>query len=77
VRKHKNSTERKLPNSDKNILPFGGFNFCHPLSKKSDSISLIDKHSGKRVTTIGFGYSEIFSCPLAIFSIEKSSPAKV
>jgi len=57
----------KITHSDKNISPFGGFNFCYDFLKKSGLPNLIDEHLGKRVLTKGFDYSEIFTNHLAIF----------
>lgn len=57
----------KITQSDKNITPFGGFNFCHELFKKTGLPDLIDSHLGKRVNTVGFDYSDIFTNHMAIF----------
>lgn len=57
----------KITHSDKNITPFGGFNFCQDLLCKSGIPNLIDNHLGKRVTYAGFDYSDILSNHLAIF----------
>ncbi len=57
----------KITQSDKNITPFGGFNFCYELFKKTGLPELIDRHLGKRVTRVGFDYSDIFTNQMAIF----------
>jgi len=57
----------KITQSDKNITPFGGFNFCHELFKKTGLPGLIDSYLGKRVITVGFDYSDIFTNHMAIF----------
>ena len=57
----------KITQSDKNITPFGGFNFCYELFKKTGLPQLIDNHLGKRVSTFGFDYSDIFTNHMAIF----------
>lgn len=57
----------KITNSTEKITPFGGFNFCHKLLKDSGLPQLIDNQLGKRVTTIGFDYSDIFANHMAIF----------
>jgi hypothetical protein len=67
VCKQTKSEEMKITQSDKNITPFGGFNFCYELFKKTGLPELIDRHLGKRVTRIGFDYSDIFTNQMAIF----------
>ena len=57
----------KITQSEEKITPFGGFNFCHELFVKTGLPQLIDNHLGKRVKTIGFDYSEIFTNHMAIF----------
>ncbi len=57
----------KITQSDKNISPFGGFNFCYNLFQKSGIPQLIDQHLGKRVALAGFDYSDIFTNHMSIF----------
>ncbi len=57
----------KITHSDKNITPFGGFNFCHDLLCKSGIPNLVDNYLGKRVKYAGFDYSDILSNHLAVF----------
>ena len=57
----------KISQSNKNISPFGGFNFCYDLFQKSGIPHLIDKYLGKRVLLSGFDYSEIFTNHMSIF----------
>ena len=57
----------KITQSDKNITPFGGFNFCHEFFKRTGLPGLIDSHLGKRVIAVGFDYSDIFTNHMAIF----------
>src|SRR5680860_642249 len=57
----------QITNSEENITPFGGFNFCHKLFNDCGLPQLIDGHLGKRVKTFGFDYSDIFSNHLSIF----------
>ena len=46
----------RIIQSDQNITPFWGFNFCCELFHKKGISSLIDKHLGKRVKLFGFDY---------------------
>lgn len=57
----------KITQSNENITPFGGFNFCHELLRKSGIPSLIDSNLGKRVRYTGFDYSDILTNHFAIF----------
>jgi len=57
----------KITQSNKNISPFGGFNFCYNLFQKIGIPELIDQHLGKRVALAGFDYSDIFTNHMAIF----------
>ena len=63
----------KITQSDQNITPFGGFNFCCKFFHKTGistftSIpNLIDNHLGKRVKLFGFDYSDIFTTHMAIY----------
>lgn len=57
----------KITNSEEKITPFGGFNFCNKLFNDCGIPQLIDSQLGKRVETVGFDYSDIFSNHLAVF----------
>jgi hypothetical protein len=59
--------EMKITQSNKNISPFGGFNFCYDLFQRTGIPELIDEHLGKRVSSFGFNYSDIFTNHMAIF----------
>ena len=65
--KKQNKEDLKITHSNKNISPFGGFNFCHELFNKTGIPSLLDEHLGKRVKYVGFDYSDIFTNHMAIF----------
>ncbi len=56
-----------ITKSSEKITPFGGFNFCFKSFYDSGLASLIDRHLGKRVKTVGFSYSEIMVNHLAVF----------
>ena len=57
----------KITQSNENITPFGGFNFCHELFNQTSLPQLIDQQLGQRVTSFGFSYSEILTNHMAIF----------
>jgi hypothetical protein len=57
----------KITQSEDKITPFGGFNFCYELFRKTGIPNLIDNHLGKRVKLIGFDYSDIFTNHMAIY----------
>jgi len=59
--------EMKISTSKEEINPFGGFNFCYELFKKTGIPLLIDSFLGQRVKYFGFDYSEILSNHMSIF----------
>jgi hypothetical protein len=65
--KQTKSEDIKITQSDKNITPSGGFNFCYELFNKTSLPQLIDRHLGKIVTRVGFDYSGIFANQMAVF----------
>lgn len=56
-----------ITKSSEKITPFGGFNFCLKSFHQSGLASLIDRHLGPRVKTVGFSYSEIIANQMAVF----------
>lgn len=56
-----------ITKSAEKITPFGGFNFCLESFHDCGLASLIDRHLGKRVQTVGFSYSDIIANQLGIF----------
>jgi len=53
--------------SREKITAFGGLNFCLKSFHDSGLAGLIDRRLGRRVSTVGFSYSEIIANQLAVF----------
>jgi hypothetical protein len=57
----------KFTQSERNITPFGGFNFCQSALADKGVFSLINEQLGPRCQGNGYSYEEVFGSHLGVF----------